>query len=44
MFVRVLVVDDDRISNEIISKALTANGFTVNTAKSGIEAVGLIKN
>jgi CheY-like chemotaxis protein len=41
---RVLVVDDDRISNEIISKALAANGFTVDTAKSGIEAVGLIKN
>jgi len=44
MPVRVLVVDDDRISNEILSKALVAKGFAVDTAKSGIDAVGLIKS
>ena len=43
MPVRVLVVDDDRISTEIIAKALTASGFAVDTARSGFDAVALIK-
>jgi CheY-like chemotaxis protein len=44
MPVRVLVVDDDRISNEIISKALIAKGIAVDSVESGFDAVGMIRS
>lgn len=41
--VRILVVDDNRINRTVASELLKRQGFTVETAESGTEAVDIIK-
>ena len=36
---RILVVDDDRTTRHVLSKVLTAAGFTTSVAKDGVEAL-----
>jgi len=40
---RLLVVDDDAESREVVAEALQAEGYTVTTAGGGQEALGLVK-
>ncbi|SIR76070.1 response regulator transcription factor [Williamsia sterculiae] len=39
---RILVVDDDRAVRESLRRSLTFNGYTVNTANDGVEALEAI--
>ena len=41
---RILVVDDSRLSSQMISDALRKHGYTVKTAHSGEEAVEHVLN
>ena len=40
---RILVVDDDRTTRHVLSKVLTAAGFTTSVAKDGVEALKALK-
>lgn len=42
--IRLVVVDDDDIVREVISSLLTGEGYTVMTAKDGLEAIRMLKN
>ena len=39
----ILVVDDDRTTRHVLSKVLTAAGFTTSVAKDGVEALKALK-
>ena len=40
---RILVVDDDRTTRHVLSKVLTAAGFTTSVAKDGVEALKMLR-
>ena len=44
MAVRILVVDDDRAVRESLRRSLAFNGYTVNLAQDGLEALELISS
>ena len=39
---KILVVDDDEVMRTLLQKRLTKEEYTVDTAKNGVEAVGMI--
>jgi CheY-like chemotaxis protein len=41
---RILVVDDDQIIRDTVAEALQLDGFTVDTARNGIEALGIVRD
>lgn len=44
MPVRILVVDDDRAVRESLRRSLSFNGYSVELAQDGVEALDLIAN
>ncbi len=41
---RILVVDDDAIIRETVAEALQLDGFSVETARNGAEALGIVRD
>ena len=40
---RILIADDDEIARDVLGEVLRQEGYTVITAKDGIEAIGLLR-
>jgi DNA-binding NtrC family response regulator len=43
MIATILIADDDEVSAQLFSEALTADGYTIRRAHSGVETVALLK-